>query len=443
MSGTGSVAASYCRHLFSVCAGLLATAAFGAAASAAEHASTGAPSGRRLPLNGWHSGVADLKLLELSGEDITSQVKPQEQDGKISLRVDGAQAFIAKPKRIQALVLADSERTVLPGGFVMPLRANSAAPDAEAPKLVWFRITVSASPLPATWSEATQAYDTALSFGLKAPANSPAGLEPPGGVLIRLAFANATAEEVLPISLERPGIEHEKTVTLRFRPTAPSPQLLVRSTISDVNLELRAQPRLEVRPVQSEVLGLGLAPVEVNVQQVSPDGAGLPARETTPLLLQVSRGAKLEPSAPTLGPGESRTVFSLRSGGVGVVRIQAKAGSYVGAATIQQKFPVTPLAAALLGGALGGFARRFVKGARRAAAARRIIEGLVVSCIAFVAGVLGVNYFAALPAGIVTTEAGSFLTGALSGFVGVLVLEGLSASKSKVPSRRRATTGAA
>jgi hypothetical protein len=56
-----------------------------------------------------------------------------------------------------------------------------------------------------------------------------------------------------------------------------------------------------------------------------------------------------------------------------------------------------------------------------------------------VAGVLGVNYFAALPSGIVTTEAGSFLTGALSGFVGVLVLEGRSANKSKVPSRRRAT----
>jgi hypothetical protein len=392
---------------------------------------------RRLPLNGWSSGVADLKLLELSGEDITAQVDPQERDGKISLRVSNSQPFIAKPKRLSTLTLADGERTVLPGGFVMPLAANNAG--AEAPKLVWFRITVSASPLPAPWSEARQSYDTALSFGLKAPANSPEGLEPPGGVMIRLALENATAEEVLPIRLDRPGIEHEKTIPLRFRPTSDSPQLLVRSTISDVNLALRAQPRLEVRPVQSEVLGLGLAPVEVNVQQVSPDGAGLPAREATPLLLQVSRAAKLEPSAPTLGPGESRTVFSLRSGGVGPVRIQAKAGSYVGAATVQQKFPVTPLAAALLGGALGGFARRFVKGARRAAGARRILEGLVVSCIAFVAGVLGVNYFAALPSGIVTTEAGSFLTGALSGFVGVLVLEGLSANKSKVPSRRRAT----
>jgi len=442
MRGASGVAASHRRQLLSVYAGLLITAGLGAVAFAAEHTAPAAELPRQLPLAGWSSGVADLRLLELSGEDITNQLEPQERAGKISLLVSGARPFIAKPKQLQTLVLADSERTVLPGGFVMTLpAANSAAPNAEAQRLAWFRITVIASPLPAPWSEATQSYGTALSFGLKAPANSPAGLEPPGGVVIRFAFENATAEELLPITLEQPGVEHEKTVALRFRPTAASPQLVVRSTISDVNLELRAQPRLEVRPVQAEVLGLGLAPVEVNVLLVSPDGAGLPARETTPLLLQVSRAAKLEPSTPTFGPGESRTVFSLRSGGVGAVRIEARAGSYVGSATVQQRFPIAPLAAALLGGALGGFARRFVKGARRAAAWRRVIEGLVVSCIAFVAGVLGVNYFEALPAGVVTTEAGGFLTGALSGFVGVLVLEGLSASK--LPNRRKAASGAA
>jgi len=51
--------------------------------------------------------------------------------------------------------------------------------------------------------------------------------------VIRFAFENATAEELLPITLEQPGVEHEKTVALRFRPTAASPQLVVRSTISD------------------------------------------------------------------------------------------------------------------------------------------------------------------------------------------------------------------
>jgi len=295
MRGASSVAASYRRQLLSVYTGLLITAGLGAVAFAAEHTAPAAELPRQLPLAGWSSGVADLRLLELSGEDITNQLEPQERAGKISLLVSGARPFIAKPKQLQTLVLADSERTVLPGGFVMTLpAANSAAPNAEAQRLAWFRITVIASPLPAPWSEATQSYGTALSFGLKAPANSPAGLEPPGGVVIRFAFENATAEELLPITLEQPGVEHEKTVALRFRPTAASPQLVVRSTISDVNLELRAQPRLEVRPVQAEVLGLGLAPVEVNVLLVSPDGAGLPARETTPLLLQVSRAAKLE-----------------------------------------------------------------------------------------------------------------------------------------------------
>ena len=216
MWGASSVAAHYRRQVLCICAGSLSAVA----ASAAERSSSPSELSRRLPLAGWTGGADDLSLLELSGEDITAQVEPQERDGKISLRVSGARPFIAKPKRLKSLVLADSERTVLPGGFVMPL---AAASDAEPPKLVWFRVTVAASPLPAPWSDSTQSYDTALSFGLKAPANSPAGLEPPGGVLIRFAFENATADDVLPITIDQPGIEHEKTVALRFRPTAAQP----------------------------------------------------------------------------------------------------------------------------------------------------------------------------------------------------------------------------
>jgi len=444
MRGVHADRASRRAYALYVCTALLSAelpclAAPGAARDGAE-----SDGSRRLPLAGWSGGVHSLTLLDLAGEDISERLEPREQDGRVSLRVTGAEPFIAKPKQLQTLVLADSERTVLPGGFVVtvPAAATRAPLDGEAPevKLVWFRITVGASPLPAPWNDPAQSYGTQLSFGLRSPANSPTGLKPPGGVLVRLAFDGATAEDVPPIVLDEPGIDHEKTIALRFRPTEPAPKLLVRSSISDVNLELRAQPRLEVRPVQSEVLGLGLAPVEVNIQRVAPDGAGLATSEATPLLLQVSRAARLEPATPMLAPGESRTVFSLRSGGLGAIRIQAKAGSYAGAATVQQRFPIAPLAAALLGGGLGGFARRFVKGSRRSAGGRRIIEGLVVSSIAFVAGVLGVNYFDSLPAALVATEAGSFLTGALSGFVGVLLLEGLSATKT--PSRGRAASGA-
>ena len=36
------------------------------------------------------------------------------------------------------------------------------------------------------------------------------------------------------------------------------PTLLVRSSISDVNLELTALPRLDLQPAQKDILGLGL-----------------------------------------------------------------------------------------------------------------------------------------------------------------------------------------
>jgi hypothetical protein len=66
-----------------------------------------------------------------------------------------------------------------------------------------------------------------------------------------------------------------------------------------------------------------------------------------------------------------------------------------------------------------------LKGSRQSSNGRRVIEGVVVSAIAFVAGVLGVGYFG-LPSAVVATEAGAFLTGAFSGFVGVSVLDALS-----------------
>lgn len=88
--------------------------------------------------------------------------------------------------------------------------------------------------------------------------------------------------------------------------------------------------------------------------------------------------------------------------------------------------------AALIGGALGGYSRRFSKQATSASSGARIAEGLAVAVIAYVAGVLGVGYLA-LPVFVVSTEAGAFLTGALTGFVGVTVIEALSKRLTRSP----------
>jgi hypothetical protein len=394
----------------------------------------------RLPLTNWTLGVRNLRLLDLEGRDITQRLEPLERDGVVTLRVTGVEPFIAKPRQLETVALADAQRSVLPGGFVVtvpdPLAADAAG-EAQRMKLVWFRITASASPLPALWDDRVEAYTTRLSIGLKAPPNAPEGLTPPAGVPVKLLFEGASSSEVAPFSLEEPGIENEKTLALEFRPSAPNSVLLVRSSISDVQLELRAHPRLEVRPTHTRVLGLGLEPVEVNVERVAPHGAGLATNEDMPLLLQVDQRARLEPSTPRIAAGQSRTVFTLRSSGLGALQIRASAGGNSGLATLERTFPIGPLIGVVLGGSLGGFARRFVRGARRCTHRRRILEGLSVSLIAFIAGVLGVNSFNVLPADVIATEAGAFLTGASSGFTGVALLEWLS--QRKAPVRARAT----
>ena len=112
------------------------------------------------------------------------------------------------------------------------------------------------------------------------------------------------------------------------------------------------------------------------------------------------------------------------------LRVSAMIGGQTATAVVRQHFPYGPLVAALLGGLLGGFARRWVKGARRDANARHLAEGAVVALVAFIAAVLGVGYLD-LPQAIAATEAGAFLTGALCGFAGVVVLSKLSRTKAE------------
>jgi hypothetical protein len=406
-------------------AGLAALALVGALPSAHAQPLERAPvvrvvqsAGSRTPLRGWKEGVQNLTLLDLQGNDITDQLAPLPEASGVSLAVPGGEQFVAKPKTIAQLPLTQGQRTVLPGGIVIPLSRGPAA----APELVWFRLTVIASPLPAAFDARRQEYSTTLSFGLTQPPAAPANTKPERAIVVKLAFDGLRADDVPPIVLSEAGIEHEKTVTLSFVPTSDTPRLLLRSTLSDTDLELRAAPRLEVRPQQQQVLGLGLAEVSVAVQRVAAHGAALPASHELPVLLELDRGTVPTPRNPAIESGASSATFSLRSAGIGPLHVTASADGLSGSASFEQTLPFGPLLAALMGGALGAYARRFVD-APHHATSRRVLEGLIVALITFVGGVLGAGLFELLPASIVATEAGAFLTGSLSGYLGCTLLE--------------------
>lgn len=402
------------------------------------------PAERRAIVEGLSTPMPDLKIVDLNGRDVSNQVRPRTEGDKLSLDFSQRSAVVLKSRVISTLPVPSAGRMTLPGGVILP-RAQTADPavgsrgrvrvlsgvtrsraqtaDPRQPdKPVWLQLTFAASPMPAPWDNNESAYTTMLTFGLQHPDGAPPTLPLEQPVIVKLAYQGLTATEVPTLAIAGAGLEHEKTIALRFHPQTVKPTLLVRSSISDVNLELTALPRLLLQPARKKILGLGLEVVSVAIASVQPNGRSQPVERDTPVLIQISGQARATSEALTLREGESNTQFAVRSAGLGAVAIQATADGVSGLATLHQKFPTGPLLAALVGGALGGFARRFVKGARRTATTLRVVEGLVLAAVVFVAGVLGVGYLN-LPPAVVATEAGAFLTAALGGFLGVTVFE--------------------
>lgn len=372
---------------------------------------------RRLAVEGLSTPLQALQVTDLSGRDLSAEVKPRTERGTVTLDLSQRQAVVLKPRDIATLPIRASEKIVLPGGVILP------SPEGTTPAPVWFRLTLTPSPMPAPWDSVRRSYATRLTFGLQRPAGAPASVTLDRPILVKIDYQGIEAEPA-EVRIEAPGLEHEKTVDLFFKPLTATPTLRVRSALSDVNLELAALPRLDLLPNRTRVLGLGLDEVAIAVQRVHPDGRLLPVAHTTTVALAIDGRATLAESEPAIAAGEASARLTLRTAGLGPLTVRATADGVTGSTILDQQFPVGPLLAALLGGALGGYARRFMKGARRALTGRRIVEGLVVAVIAFVAGVLGVGYLQ-LPAAIVATEAGAFLTGALTAFAGVNVLETL------------------
>jgi hypothetical protein len=409
---------------FSLVAGTAVFAAWTAPAVAQPAAVRTDPASRLL-IEGLRDTLNNVRITDRNGRDITSAVEARVEESGISV-LARHEPLIVKPRRIETIEPDPANRVVLPGGMVIG-PTGGAAPGGN--KAVWYRLTLLASPLPAPWEPASGEYVTKLSFGLRRPAELPAQLPTGEPVVVRIGFDGLAAEEPPPLTLTAAGLEHEQSVTLRFQVLTAAPRILVRSTLSDVDLTLRALPRLEVRPQQRAVLGFGLEAVPVTVASVFAHGDPRPMERDTLLAIEVDGRARAEPAQPQLAAGANAATFSLRSAGMGSIHVRATADGLSGAASVDQQFPFGPLLAATLGGGLGGYSRRFMKGARRRLTFRRTGEGIVVGLIAFVAGVLGVGQLQ-LPPTLVATEAGAFLIAALAGLVGVVILERFAGGKS-------------
>lgn len=376
-----------------------------------------ARSATTIPIPPWIEGrqlaPADIRITNIDGSDLAAEPEKRVQEGELLVAVPEYRQFIVRPADVVTLPMT-AQRIDLPGGVVQ-------TPAADADTADWFRPTLMASPLPVTWNEARRLYSTRIFLGLRSGGEL-AGSSLDHPVTMRFGFRGMTAEPVPDITLEDAGIEHEQVIDLHFLPTTAEPVLELRSDIGDVDLQMDVMQRVELVPLRTSMPGFGLGTVGIDLVRMDPHGVLAPVSADTPVSIQVDGSGTAEPNRMIIPGGESTAHFTLRSSGVGPVTVRVHAGGLSDSRTVSQTLPLMPLLAAILGGALGGYSRRFAKGATQQTAGLRILEGILVALVGYTAAVLGVGYVG-LPPVIAATEAGAFLIGALTGFVGVMALE--------------------
>ncbi|MDY6797263.1 MAG: hypothetical protein SVX28_00715 [Pseudomonadota bacterium] len=361
----------------------------------------------------------DRKAMEIrdsEGRVLRQSVSPLSD--RISLNAVDTDTLIARPRELVTLDLT-SRRAALPGGLIEPDRRESAA----SGETVWFRPTASASPIPAVWDPQQEQYLTHLLLGLQSSA-SESRQQPKHPVVMRLAFRGMDAEPVEPVALKKVGVEHDQRIRLAFRLTTARPVVELRTDLGSYDLRLEVVPRLEVRPGADSMNGLGLETMGVTVVRYGPDGGEFPVSAPTEVFVETS-GIRKTTERVVIPEGQAHAVFRIRSSGLGAAQIRASAAGLEGVDSVQQQFPYLPVSASLLGGAIGGLCRRFRRKGADSRDLTRVLEGVLVALVGYAISVLGILQLGVPPA-IAATEAGAFVTGVITGFLGVSVIEKLT-----------------
>ncbi|MDL0430785.1 hypothetical protein QPM17_06605 [Marinobacter sp. TBZ242] len=367
-----------------------------------------------------------MEITDLRGRVLQESISPGSEN--INLNVQNAEAFIARPRGLVTLDLT-ARRTALPGGLIQPDRSESA----REGDTIWFRPTASASPIPAIWDPVQERYRTHLLLGLQTsdPDNS---MQPKQPVVLRLAFRGMDAEPVGPVKLEKAGVEHDHRILLNFRPTTDRPVVELRTDLGRYDLNLDVVPRLVLRPDADSMDGLGLGTLDVVVVRHGRGGDESPVSAPTEVFVETS-GARKMTDRVIIPAGQANARFQIRSSGLGTAEVRASVGGLEGSTSIQQNFPYLPVTSAVLGGAIGGFCRRFQRKAPRSSDLMRILEGVLVAIVGYAVSVVGIMQLGVPPA-LAATEAGAFITGVIAGFVGVAVIEALTRRMGSEPEPR-------
>jgi hypothetical protein len=171
----------------------------------------------------------------------------------------------------------------------------------------------------------------------------------------------------------------------------------------------------------STLPGFGLGTVTLAVQQLEEDGTPLVTEEAKRIQLSANGGG-IDVTSVDIPPGASAATVQLRPSGIGQLDLSASTGVQRSTPVrLTLEWPLLPIGALLLGGALGGLVSALRPGQRRYTR-RRIVEGAVMGLLVTLV-VLVVPGLASVTAGTLASELGLFVVSAVAGFAGVPLVD--------------------
>ncbi len=353
-----------------------------------------------------------LKLLDGGLKEVAVTKAP---DGSLKAAIDPQRGYILTPKN------APERKPLTKEGLHLPARYVTFSP-AGATNLGGLFLRPAVVPL--TWSEQARAYVTELFVGYEFEDGREVNMPAPKTVTFFVEGANARiqADTVTVsksggsgyqrVSLSTGQVEGETHFTARV---SPADELKCSVVV------LREPGQLKLSLPSTELPAFGVGSAELTVSLLGRDG--FPIAALKPVEVQLTSRHLRQPAVVTIEAGKSVASADVRTMGYGPDEITAQSGAFRAVLPVKLSFPIAATVAALTGGAIGGVTR-FLRNKRKGASLlmRRVLEGMLVGLIIVGAawtGLVSVD----VSTGILGTPFGAFVLGALSGYLGCVVLD--------------------
>jgi hypothetical protein len=354
----------------------------------------------------------NLRLMDAAFKDVPVTKAP---DGSLKAEIDPTRGYVLTPHTLPG------RQRLTPEGAHLPARYLTFSP-VGATNLGGLFLRPAVVPL--TWNEKLNAYSTDIFVGYEFEDGREIKMPAPRTVTFFAEGANVRiqADTVTVSNSGGPGYQR---VTLSTGQVEGETHFTARVSAADELkcsvVVLREPGALKLSLPSTELPGFGVGSAELTVSLLGRDG--FPIAASKPIDVQLTSRRLRQPAQVTIEPGKSGATVDVRTMGYGADEISAHSGGFRAALPVKLNFPVAATVAAIVGGALGGVTR-FLRNKRKGSSLlmRRVLEGMLVGLIIVGAawtGLVSVD----VSTGILGTPFGAFVLGALSGYLGCVVLD--------------------